>query len=105
MPNPKKIRLGILYAFFIGSVALGQSPGSDVHVEITKEIHDVRMTLTKDIGALNTEIAVLKNDREWMKEDIRDLQESLRWLWRVLTFGLLSTIGLYFLKRWWERRD
>ena len=105
MPNPKVIRLGILYALFIGSVALGQSPGRDVHVEITKEIHDVRMTLTKDIGELNKEIAVLQNDRKWMKENIRDLQESLKWFWRVLTFGLLSTIGLYFLKRWWERRD
>ena len=117
MRNGRAMLLGILYVLFAGSMALGQpaplAPSatssnptlSEVQVTILKGIYDAKIELTTDIAAVKTDVAVLKTEQERMKEDIRDLQGTLTWIWRGLLGGsIIIPIGLYFLKRWWENR-
>lgn len=111
------ILLGTLCVLFVGPMALGQpaplAPSttsdnptlSEVQVTILKGIYDAKIELTTDIAGVKTDVAVLKTEQERMKEDIRDLQGTLTWIWRGLIVGsIVIPIGLYFLKRWWENR-
>ena len=112
MRNGRAMLLGILYVLLAGSMAQGQpaplAPSatssnptlSEVQVTILKGIYDAKMELMTDIASVKTDMAVLKTEQERMKEDIRDLQGTLTWIWR----GLIGTIGLYFFKWWWENR-
>ena len=117
MRNGWAMLLGILYVLFAGSMALGQSdlpapstPSgnptlSEVQVTILKGIYDAKIELTTDIAEVKTDVAVLKTEQERMKEDIRNLQGTLTWIWRGLIVGsIIIPIGLYFLKQWWENR-
>ena len=117
MLNGRVMLYGILYVLFAGSMALGQpapqAPSttssnptlSEVQVIILKGIYDAKTELTKDIAEIKTDVAVLKTEQDRMKEDIRNLQGTLTWIWRGLIVGsIIIPIGLYFLKRWWENR-